>query len=462
MPTPPRLPRLPVALAAALLALPLALPLHAADGDLDPTFDGGAFTIGWGAEDVRATALEPIANGGLLVGGVVSEDGDVDGWVVVRLAADGTRVIGWDINFEVVSAGDETMATNGYLYDMRRDASDRTYLAGAADQGIDNEVPMLARLTPQGGLDDSFDGNGLLVMTDLPDAWEEVSTEAVEILADGRSVFVGTCTHCPLAEETWAWVIRRLPDGAPDTSFSGDGWHTFRFPSGEPYSNPDSVAIDSSGRIVVGGTDNAIDGDSWFARLTSSGNFDGSFGGGDGFAGPFAGRTVPALALDPATGRIASASRLAGNAYTGQVYVFTAAGVPDSTFSGNGHVDLNLETGTAIQALSFQSDGKLLAAGTINDNGANLSGFFLARMATDGALDDTFDDNGVKRVEFDLVPNAYDGAYALTTMGGRLVAAGLAGGDAGQEQEMAVVRTQNAQIFSDGFERGSTGAWPGF
>ncbi len=171
---------------------------------------------------------------------------------------------------------------------------------------------------------------------------------------------------------------------------------------------------------------------------------------------------MPALALDPATGRIAGASRLSGNAYTGQVYVFTAAGVPDSTFSGNGHVDLNLETGTAIQALSFQSDGKLLAAGTINDNGANLSGFFLARMATDGALDDTFDDNGVKRVEFDLVPNAYDGAYALTTMGGRLVAAGLAGGDAGQEQEMAVVRTQNAQIFSDGFERGSTGAWPGF
>ncbi|MBZ0089096.1 MAG: hypothetical protein K8H90_01830, partial [Thermoanaerobaculia bacterium] len=75
---------------------------------------------------------------------------------------------------------------------------------------------------------------------------------------------------------------------------------------------------------------------------------------------------------------------------------------------------------------------------------------------------DTFDDNGVKRIEFDLVPNAYDAAYAVATMGGRLVAVGLAGAGGDQEQEMAVVRTQNALIFSDGFERGSTTAWPGF
>ena len=100
--------------------------------------------------------------------------------------------------------------------------------------------------------------------------------------------------------------------------------------------------------------------------------------------------------------------------------------------------------------------------GAIDANGANEGGFFLARMTAGGTLDDDFDDNGVKRVEFDAAPNVRDRAYAVATMGGRLVAVGYAGAGGGQEEEMAVVRTDNAQIFSDGFERGTAGAWPGF
>ncbi|MBZ0090192.1 MAG: hypothetical protein K8H90_07425, partial [Thermoanaerobaculia bacterium] len=281
MPTSALLPRLAVALAAAVLALPLALPLEADDGDLDPTFDGGAFTLAWASGHARASVLEPLADGELLVGGtVVDEPGDSDGWAVSKLEADGSREPVWWLVFQVVHAGNETMATNGALYDMRRDASDRTYLAGVAEAGIGNDVPMLARLGPTGGLDDTFDDNGLLVITDMPVAWDEIDTDAAEILSDGRSVFVGSCVHCPLPVETWVWVTRRLPDGAPDPSFSDDGWLTFRFLA-ETYSNPDSVAVDPSGRIVVGGIDDPIDGDTYFARLASSGAFDGAFGGGD-------------------------------------------------------------------------------------------------------------------------------------------------------------------------------------
>lgn len=76
-----------------LLALPCASPLAADDGDLDASFGGGAFTVGWGVDDARATVLEPIAGGELLVGGVIGTDlpGDIDGWGVDKIEADGSR-----------------------------------------------------------------------------------------------------------------------------------------------------------------------------------------------------------------------------------------------------------------------------------------------------------------------------------------------------------------------------------
>lgn len=448
-----------VSLAAALLTSPLA----AADGDLDPTFDGGAFTLAWTSGHARATVLEPLAAGELLVGGTVGDaPGEIEGWAVAKLESDGTRELAWSFAFQIVQAGDETMAATGELYDMRRDASDRTYLAGVAEAGIDNDLPMLARLEPAGSLDDTFDGNGLLVVTDMPAEWDEIETEAAAILADGRSVFVGSCNFCPIDGETWVWVTRRLADGSPDLSFSGDGWLTFRF-ADEELSHAVAVAVDESERILVSGYISfLLSTDTYLARLAASGAMDNAFGGGDGIVGPLEVPSLRTLALDPSTGRIAGGSGSVGAPGAGQVSVFTATGAPDATFSSDGQVDLDLEEGTSLHALTFQSDGKLLAAGAIDANGTNEGGFFLARLTANGALDDTFDDNGVKRVEFDAAPNVRDRAYAVVTMAGRLVAAGYAGEGGGQDEEMGIVRTQNAQIFSDGFERNSTGAWPGF
>jgi uncharacterized delta-60 repeat protein len=458
MPTPARLPRLAVALAAALLALPLALPLQAADGDLDPTYNGGAFTLARASGWARASVLEPIADGELLVGGEVSGTEGGDGWAVVKLEADGSRELVWSLVFQVVQVGDETMATTADLLDMRRDGSNRTYLAGEADAGIDFEVPMLARLGPNGGLDDTFDDNGLVVIREVPSGWGEVETRAAFLMDDGRSVFTGYCDRCPIDGERWVWVARRLADGGPDLSFSGDGWQTFRW-AGDAHSTPRAVAVDESGRIVVLGLNS---GDAYLARLAPSGNFDGSFGGGDGIAGPFAVPEPRALALDASTGRIAVGCGIGATLEAGRVAVFTSAGVLDTSFSGDGQVDLDFEDGTTIFDLTFQSDGKLLAVGAIDDIGANLGAFFLVRLTRGGALDSTYDGNGLKYVEFDAAPNAWDAASAVATMGGRLVAVGYAGGGGGEEVEMAVVRTRNAQIFSDGFERGSAGAWPGF
>lgn len=446
-------------LACAALPVPLA-PLAAADGDLDTSYDGGAFTLAWVSGDARANVVLPIANGQLLVGGTVGEPGGNDGWGVAKLDANGTRELVWSLVFEIVYASDETMATNRELLAMGRDASDRTILAGAINAGIGFEIPMLARLGTNGGLDDTFDENGILPIDDMPAAWNEIHTRAAAVLPDGRTVLAGDCNHCPTDGEKWIWVTRRLADGSPDTGFSGDGWHSLRYTADGP-SYVEALVVDEAGRITIGGRVGLPGEDaSYLARLVASSAFDGSFGGGDGIAGPFPDLLFNDLALDPSSGRIAAAG---GESYShGQLNVFTAAGLPDTTFSGDGHVDLDLEEGTGIEGVAFQSDGKLVAVGGIDANGTNNGGFFLARRLVNGNADPSFDGNGVKRIEFDAAPNVRDEALAVTTMGGRLVAVGYAGAGGGHDAEMAVVRTENAGIFLDGFERGTTGAWSGF
>jgi hypothetical protein len=67
------------------------------------------------------------------------------------------------------------------------------------------------------------------------------------------------------------------------------------------------------------------------------------------------------------------------------------------------------------------------------------------------------------RYEFDREGDAADAAEAVALVGGRLVAAGY-GDDVGEFPlpAMAVLRTESALVFTDGFERGSASAWLGY
>ena len=137
----------------------------------------------------------------------------------------------------------------------------------------------------------------------------------------------------------------------------------------------------------------------------------------------------------------------------------TAAGAIDTCFGTNGTVTTDITADRDYsRALALQSDGKIVAVGRIDGNGAQLGGFFLARTLADGTLDTTFDGNGVKRVEFDRTTNAFDEGYVAAFSGGRLVAAGRSTAIL-PEDHFALLRTTSDLIFMDGFGRGTTGAW---
>ena len=97
----------------------------------------------------------------------------------------------------------------------------------------------LARLNIDGTLDTSFNGDGKWT-TDLGGGWDAI--RAIEIDANGKIVVAGSAVDF--------FVARFTSSGNLDTSFSGDGIHTFDLGAGNT-DNLWGMKIQDDGKIVV-------------------------------------------------------------------------------------------------------------------------------------------------------------------------------------------------------------------
>lgn len=440
---------------AVAVALGGAAAVLGADGALDGSFGTGGRVLSSCSGPCSAQVVIPEPGGGAFVAGRITF---ADTWTVTKLSASGAISLDWVAGFDPFDFAAEGAAATGSVLALGLDGSSHLLMAGRAEVN-GNDVPALARLLPTGELDDLFNLNGRR-MAAVPAGWTAVEINAARILPDGSSVFGGRCDDCVALGLTSGFLVRLLPSGDPDPSFSDDGWFTFNSPWLIDPSIADLV-VAASGAITA-----VLDGSVFLAgfgnevvRVTAAGLLDLGFGGGDGFGDHlyYDPIVAQALAVDPDTGAIVVALSAAGSTLAGGSLVgLLADGALDVDFGTAGILDLDIEEGSRIEAVAFQSDGRVVAAGTIDANGSQTGGFLLARVA-DGALDSSYDGNGLKRVEFDLATDARDSAHALTLSGGRLLAVGSAANSL--DLDFAVVRTDNASIFTDGFERGTTGAW---
>ena len=156
----------------------------------------------------------------------------------------------------VGAAPDPSFGTGGYTY---VDGGFEFNGAGGLDIALrpDGKVvvgglfssfsPFVARLTSDGALDPGFtDVNGFTGRS-YPNTSASGRVTSVAVDAAGRTVIVGD------ARDFNAWFIGRLtPSGDPDATFGTDG-SGIVLVQDSPYDWPDDVAIDSRGRIVVGG-----------------------------------------------------------------------------------------------------------------------------------------------------------------------------------------------------------------
>src|SRR5262245_58252437 len=206
--------------------------------------------------------------------------------------------------------------------------------------------PQLAQAAA-GDLDQTF-GIGGILMTDLNHSTDIAN--AVAIQADGKLVVIGqTYKNNDYTGEDFV-VARYNTDGTLDSTFGRGGKVRTDFPGLAAV--PSAVVIQPDGKIVVAG--------GAFPLFTFAGNF--------------------------------------------EIVRYTPDGRLDRSFGNGGIVTTVFEAGSYAFALALQSDGKIVAAGTVfvdfNIGDQSDTDFALARYNSNGSLDTTFGNGGLVSTDF--------------------------------------------------------------
>jgi uncharacterized delta-60 repeat protein/uncharacterized repeat protein (TIGR01451 family) len=306
------------------------------------------------------------------------------------------------------------------------------------------------RVVPAAGALDSTFGNFGRVTTDLH-ANTDVAN-AVAIDSQGRIVVAGSSLF---GGDTDFAVARYLSNGKLDTTFNGSGFRTIDVAGNGHNDAATGVAIDSQGRIVLGGwAFNGTNDDFAAVRLNANGTLDSSFNGTGQVKTTISGEArANAVAIDGLDRPI-----LAGFAHIGgdddfALVRYTSLGALDATFdsdgrktydvAGNGHDD-------HANGVALDSQGRIVAGG-FAFNGTD-NDFAVARFKADGTIDTSFN-SGSGQVKTNIAADDVGRGVAIDTLD-RIVLAGYSflGGD----YDFEVARYTSAGVLDASFGFGGT------
>ena len=294
-------------------------------------------------------------------------------------------------------------------YGVGIDSQNRIVVAGytgstQANNAADRDFAV-ARLTPSGTLDTTFDFDGKQVISfgAFGDAASAVSVDSQDRIVVTGSTYNGSNYDVAVA--------RLTVTGALDTSFDGDGKQTI--PVGAGDDGASGVRIDSQGRIVLAGsTNNGSNTDFALIRLTNSGALDAGFNGTGKLTVSFGSGddSARAVAIDSLDRVVAAGGILNGNNDTFDVVRVTATGALDTSFDGDGKqaVSFGSQDGGCV-GVAIDSSNRVVMSG-VTYFGANEIG--VAHLTAAGAADSTFDGDGKKVISIFGVQD-YAGPVAI-------------------------------------------------
>ena len=207
-----------------------ALARYDPDGTLDATFSGdGKRTTNLADDTAHDIALQP--DGRIVVGGSASGDFalvryDQDGHLDPTFSGDGRATVG----FTDAQAGGRAIAIQ---------PGGRIVAAGGTSGDF-----ALARFDPDGSLDATFGGDGV-VTTDF-DRYGRGGAAAWDVVLEAGRLLAAGYANGDFG------LARYELDGDLDPGFSGDGLLTTDM--GHEYARASSIAVQPDGRIVVGGS----------------------------------------------------------------------------------------------------------------------------------------------------------------------------------------------------------------
>jgi uncharacterized delta-60 repeat protein len=391
--------------AGVLLAAPSAS--AAPGGTLDATFGSGGTTVL--TDPGGALGLADAVNlpdGSIIVGtnrGRTSPTAislieiDPDGAIVDGFARDGFAAASW--------------VSYPYLRAMTVDPEGRIVVVGQA--ALDgNEAWLIARFDPDGALDHSFGTDGAVVQP-MPGFSAAYS---VAVAPDGGIVVGGSRYADDSFQMRWA-LARFDAGGSLDPSFGVGGVAVLPYAD---YFGVRDLALLVDGRIVATGFDGPDqDSHGLVARFLADGSIDQTFG--DLGATVLSGIGPGSLVVDP-QGRIVMAGFVEGAATGFGIARLLPNGTPDVGFGTDG-VSPPVDPGSwgRASAVAIQTDGRIVAAGTIDDNLE--PSYAVARFTGNGQIDATFGSGGRAHVTPEPWHPTGAGAVAIQP-DGRIVVTG--------------------------------------
>lgn len=324
------------------------------DGSLDSTFT----PTGTGLNDwVHAISLR--SDGKIVAGGFFTSYNGSPRPRLAQLQSDGST----DPDF---SPGTSGLSASVYALSLQSDG--KALVGGVFTSHSGTSRPFVARLQPDGSLDTSFAATG----SGLNDTVNVVSPQS-----DGKVLVGGIFTS--YNGTTRSYLARLDSDGRLDTSFSATGSGLNNVVS--------AISVQQDNQVLAAGSFTSYNGTSRrrIARINTNGSLDTTF------VQTGSGLNDWALALVvQGDGKIVVGGNFISYNGTSRPYV--------ARLNSNGSLDTSFaQTGTglnsSVSALSLQSDGKILVAGSFVTYNGTWRGH-VARLHSDGSLDSSFAPTG--------------------------------------------------------------------
>jgi uncharacterized delta-60 repeat protein len=256
----------------------------------------------------------------------------------------------------------------------------------------------VTRHDDSGSLDHSFGTDGIAT-TDLGGDHDQAFGAAV--LRDNSIVAVGRTNALGILKTAFG-LAGYSPDGKPNQNFGTGGIVTTPFAGKGAGAN--AVAVQQDGKIVVAGfafAANGIDSDFAVARYNADGSLDDGFGAHGIATADVGGEN------DDATGlALQSDGKIVLGGVTGPtgedvgLARFEPNGTLDPTFGNLGTSDVKIGLGVEVKGVALQSGGGILIAGSMFSNTSMSRDFLLAGFRNDGTLNLGFGHFGFVTTDF--------------------------------------------------------------
>jgi len=380
-------------------------------------------------DDARAVVVQP--DGKIVIGGS-SRNGNLD-FTLVRYNPDGSL----DSTFGILGIGfvitRVSTSLNDGIYALALQPDGKILAAGYVGNSP-NENTAIVRYNSNGTVDSGFHGGSVIISIGS----DSDLANDIAVQPDGK-ILIGGYGTGPFSQTTDFMLFRLTSNGNADTTFGLNGFVSSTIGNGTDIVN--SLALQADGKIVASGwSSNNSTSDFSLARYNTDGTLDLSFGNGGKILTPIGSGNEEAKSVAIQTdGKIVVGGLTDSNSAQDFALVrYNPNGSLDTTFDGDGIVTTSLGDSTADNArkLLIQPNGKIIANGISLDVNSSNSNLALVRYNNNGSLDSTFGTNGKVITDLGRAGESVL-ASALQTDGKIVVAGGM---NRGLKHEFLVVR----------------------